>query len=152
VSQREKWLAKAESESRALEGELGEAAEGVEKVREAAERHATHKAPTVAFEKEFQNLLKAAQKELSAQAITNKVLTALAQFNSELDAETSAARVAATHLGVAPYSPMIEDIGKALLKVWDKAKKLFGSVASWVKGLFTTAGKINRLMDKAAAA
>jgi len=152
VSQREKWLAKAESELRALEGELGEAAEGVEKVREAAERHATHKAPTVAFEKEFQNLVKAAQKELSAQAITNKVLTALAQFNSELDAETSAARVAATHLGVAPYSPMIEDIGKALLKVWDKAKKLFGSVASWVKGLFTTAGKINRLMDKAAAA
>lgn len=155
VSQREKWLTKAEAELRALEGELGEAAEGVEKVREAAERHATHKAPTIAFEKQFQDLLKQAQKELSAQAITNKVLTALAQFNSELDKEATVARVAAASLekqGVAPYSPMIEDIGKALLKVWDKAKKLFGSVASWVKGLFTTAGKINRLMDKAAAA
>lgn len=145
VEQRKKWLAKAEQELTQLESELNRAERGIEQVTAAAQRHDTA-VPSVAFEKEFQKLLKSAIKDMSQQDIMAKVLQTMAAFNAELAAAPAAPHAASVTAGV--KDTVLDLLGKA----WDKVKSLAKKVSGWISGLFKSAQSLNRLMDQAEAA
>jgi len=140
VTQRKKWLAKAQEELVALERQLEEARRGVTVVEEAAQRHEEHHAPSVSFEEQFQKLLAEATREMSQQQVLDKVLRSLAEFNAGLKATESPAHVAA-----------IGDLWGVLERAWDKIKGVVAGIGRWAKGLFSSATKLNDLLDKAGA-
>lgn len=146
VTQRVKWLASAESELDALTHELQRAKRGLEQVTAAADRHSTA-VPTVAFEKAFQKLLKAAMKEMTQTDLMTKVLQGMASFNAELEAAKAQAHAASTH------TAGVKDVVIGMLsKAWGKVVGLAARVSGWVKGLFKASQDLSRLMDKAEAA
>jgi len=138
VKQREKWLAKAETDLDQLLKEIEEVKGSVQEVQEAAARHETHKAPSIAFEERFQALLKEALRDLSQQEITQKVLMQLAQFNTSVEA--------------APMAVAGSKTAGMLSSLWNKIVRATASFKTWARDLLGISKDMNKLLDQAKAA
>jgi hypothetical protein len=139
VKQKEKWIGKAEKDLDDLLKEIEEVKGSVAEVAEAAARHETHKAPSIAFEQRFQALLKEALRDLSQQDITQKVLMQLAQFN---------AQVLEAPMAVAGS----DKIAGRLSAMWNRIVGALASFKAWARDLLGVSKDMNKLLDQAKAA
>lgn len=138
VTQRQQWIEAQKKNLANEQVELDKAQKALEEFEKATARYAEHKAPTLAFEREFQAMMTWANKEFSKDEVIKAVTTALDRFEKGLDVPAADGKTAF-------------DIGGLLKKVWDALKKAWNRFTDWVSGLTEGVEKLNNLMDEADA-
>jgi len=148
VKQRQQWLAQAEKDLQSATKSLDKAKTAVAELAKAAERHETHQAPVVAFEKQFQMVLSLAAQDLSKKDILEAARAALAKLENEVarSEATTEVRLASNKEGAAA-----DWILDKLKKVWDYAVAAFDSVVNWAKDLMGLTKDLNKILDQAGA-
>lgn len=179
VKQRQKWLASAEKDLKSASKSMEKARAAVAELSKAAERHESHKAPVVEFEKQFQMSLGLATKDLNKREMLDAARAALAKLEAEVaasEAEEAAAAEQAALMEAAPATqaspewtgPMpgpavrpgeirvvegaVSDwILGGLKKVWQYVSAAFSDLVNWAKDLTGQTKSLNKMLDKAGA-
>jgi len=161
VNQRKKWLATAQTDLKAATKELTKAKAAVAKLSDTAQRHETHKAPTIEFEKQFQFALQLALKDLEKEDVIAAARAAIAKFEGKVEeaVEAQAAPVEAeVEEPIPPTMParymsagMLEDLWSGAKKVWSVVKGAFSALADWTKDLLGIQKKLDKMLTQAGA-
>jgi len=162
VKQRIKWLETAKSDLNSAAKELTKAKLAVAKLSETAQRHETHKAPTVEFEKQFQFALGMAMKDLEKADIIAAARAAIAKFEGQVEEAVGATVAeAAEPEGEEEIPPtmrtrymtasFVDDLWGGVKKVWSVVKGAFGALADWTKDLLGVQKKLDKMLTQAGA-
>jgi hypothetical protein len=162
VNQRKKWLAQAETDLDSATKELAKAQAAVAKLSETAQRHETHKAPAVEFEKQFQFALQLAMKDLAKDDIVAAARAAIAKFEGQVAEAVEAAAEPEVPVegeeGIPPTmrtrymsAGLIEDLWAGAQKVWSAVKGAFAAIADWTKDVLGLQKKLDKMLTQAGA-
>lgn len=177
VQQRQKWLAQARQDLHSSLKELTKAKAAVAKLAETANRHETHKAPTVDFEKQFQMAMGLAMKDMEKGDIIAAAKAAIAKFEGEVAGaveETEAEAVAPPPEPVPELSPaeapkpkpksesgfvwatdrhagLLDDLWGGVKKMWSAVKGAFTALADWTKDLLGLQKQLDKMLTQAGA-
>jgi hypothetical protein len=169
VKRRTKWLASAKSDLESGTKELDKAKVALSKLTETAQRHETHKAPVVEFEKQFQFALQLAMKDLEKDDIVAAARAAIAKFEGTIEEAAEAEEEAPATTPSAPpamgeeepipptmrtrymTAGFLEDLWKGAQKVWSVVKGAFSAIADWTKDLLGLQKKLDKMLTQAGA-
>lgn len=169
VNQRQKWLATARADLESASKELEKAKVAVVKLSETAQRHETHKAPVVEFEKQFQFAMSLAMKDMGKDDIIAAAKAAIAKFEGQVDEAVDATAEEAAAAPESPAKPksegsgfgyawasdrqagLLDDLWGGVKKVWSAVKGAFGALADWTKDLLGLQKKLDKMLTQAGA-
>jgi hypothetical protein len=139
VQQRVKWLDDARKEFAKYTVLLNQAKQELEKFEQVVEQYEGNQNPTLEFEKEFQFLLKLAEKDFSKREILEAMKRAVTRFERGLDIP-----------GEYPEPSKYEGYKKASLlsDLWGFLRSSFEKFFGWFAGLRQTTAKLDRLLSK----
>lgn len=162
VKQRVAWLETAKKDLTASAKELEKAKVAVAKLTETAQRHETHKAPTIEFEKQFQFALMLAMRDLSKTDIISAARAAIDKFEGQVAVAAEAAVEEAAAPAEDEASPetmrsrymsagLVDDIWTGVKKVWSVVKGAFSAFGEWTKELLGVQKKLDKMLTQAGA-
>lgn len=141
VKQRQKWLEGAQKKFDAAQKELDACKAALKDLQDQMARYDSHKAPTVAFEAEFQLMMQLAAKDFDKKSVLEAVQKAIQRFEQGLDLPEMSDKTAG-----------LTDIIPAFLsKAWDFLKSAWAEFTNWVGELVGTTKKLDKLLSAAGA-
>lgn len=123
--ERQKQLKQAEKD-------VAAAAQAIEALEKAVEKHEDVDVPVISFEQQFQLLLHQAMNDLSRKEVLAQAKAVLAKFEFEMKAPVRMAGV-------------LDQAGKMVGKLWDKVVAIFSAVRGWADDVQHSADTIDKL-------